>query len=158
MRLFEKMKPYQVFLVWVLFVLFFDSFEGELIGYIIRAAYFLSMVGWVYLVGVYFNNEVAEEIRIKDYNENVWFLLWFLSGVGFSVFSNSESYFRPIFLLAGFISGIRSIAFTAKSIKQFTTRSEQSFGKYIPEFLMVAIFLLGVWIIQPKINEIAKSR
>ena len=43
--------------------------------------------------------------------------------------------------------------FCSKTIKSIELKREALFGDYIGEFLLLWFFVIGIWIIQPKINK-----
>jgi hypothetical protein len=47
--------------------------------------------------------------------------------------------------------------FVAKTIKTAELQREVSFSDFVGEFFMLWFYPIGIWILQPKINQIAKS-
>lgn len=47
--------------------------------------------------------------------------------------------------------------FVAKTIKTVELQKEVEFSEFIVEFLLLWFFFIGIWIIQPKINEIIQN-
>jgi len=48
--------------------------------------------------------------------------------------------------------------FVAKTIKTVELQKEVTFGEYIGEFFLLWFYLVGIWIIQPKINILYKAK
>jgi hypothetical protein len=62
----------------------------------------------------------------------------------------------PIHLIAIFCI-FHTIYFVAKTYKTVELQREVSFSDFTGEFFLVWFYFIGIWIIQPKINNIAKG-
>ena len=50
-----------------------------------------------------------------------------------------------------------SMYFVAKTIKMAELQREVTFSDFVGEFFMLWFYPIGIWILQPKINQLAKS-
>ena len=55
-------------------------------------------------------------------------------------------------------TGIKIINFSAKALKETETKRTQEFKDYSSEFFLIAFLIIGVWIIQPRLNKIVKNK
>ncbi len=62
----------------------------------------------------------------------------------------------PLHLLSMF-SIFHTLYYTAKTIKIAELQRKVTFSDFIGEFFLLWFYLVGVWIIQPKVNEISES-
>jgi hypothetical protein len=129
------------------------------------------VLGWLWSVGVGLQTKIPEDLAMKTglFKAALVFpsvyLLLFFGFVGF-LFSNIESIIMvgavsprliaiifPLHLLA-MIAMIYSLVFVAKTIKTAEIQRKAEFGDFIGEFFMIWFLPIGIWILQPKINEI----
>lgn len=148
------------------------SSVSSLFGIMMIGAVLISVVvlGWFWSIGIGLQTKIPDEIKMKTglFKAALIFpavyLLLFLGIFGF-VFYNIESLVMigassqiifmifPLHFLA-MIAMIYSLVFIAKTIKTAETQRRVEFGDYIGEFFMVWFLPIGIWILQPKINEI----
>jgi hypothetical protein len=163
MKIFLKLKHWQIFLIWILSEILFISTIKSSLWIITIEIFGFVMIGWMYSIGKVINN-LNTKNKIVNYRENLWASLYMISLIPFGYFYKNMIAFgqvKGIILLAtgliGFISGIKLINFSAKAYKQFDTKKELKFEDYSTEFFIILIMIIGIWIIQPKLNEISKK-
>ena len=62
----------------------------------------------------------------------------------------------PIFYV--FFAIIHSFAFPAKTLKTVELGRKASFGEYVGDFFLIMFLPLGIWFLQPRINNIVSER
>lgn len=90
--------------------------------------------------------ELFKELRndgIEDKEDFFTYFKWFL-------------YIIPMFLIS-FILQVYIIFFTARTYRTAEKGKPEPFTKYIEEFVMFFFPFVGLWIIQPKLNEWAEE-
>ena len=73
---------------------------------------------------------------------------------------NFEEMNKLISIPAGiiaFISILNVILISSKSLKQTEKHKELTFSNYAKEFFLILYLVIGIWILQPKLNEILKE-
>ena len=63
----------------------------------------------------------------------------------------------PVHLFSAFCA-FYCLYFTAKTIKTIEKRNKVSFGDFTVEFFLIWFYIVGIWIIQPKVNKLYKRR
>jgi formate-dependent nitrite reductase membrane component NrfD len=48
--------------------------------------------------------------------------------------------------------------FVAKTIKTVELQKATNFGDFAPEFLMLWFYVVGIWIIQPRVNRLVANK
>jgi len=74
-----------------------------------------------------------------------------VSGLGTILTILTSVHFFAVFCL------LYCLYFAAKTIKTVELQRETTFSDFIGEFLLIWFFPIGVWIVQPKINELAAT-
>ena len=124
--------------------------------------YFGLLFGWIYSIGKVLNEKNEEIIK----KLNIWSILYLISIIPMGIrFHNmvSQSYERLnilIFIVSGIV-GLVSIInigiISAKSIKETEKQEKLNFGNYALEFFLVLYMIIGVWILQPRLNKLINS-
>ncbi len=63
----------------------------------------------------------------------------------------------PIFALVTLLVYMYLYYFTAKTIKIAETKKDLSFGDVIGEFFLIIFYPIGIWVLQPRINQVVES-
>ena len=127
--------------------------------YLTLLIYLIVLIGWLFLVGKFYNR-INKKHKIENYKENFWFALWLFSLfiIGIEMFYIELNInFNPIIKIlassVSFFSMIMTANFSAKAYSQYESKKELKFGNYFWNFVLILYFIIGVWIIQPKINK-----
>ena len=129
--------------------------------------------GWFWSVGVGLDKKIPEHLKLNVGRFKKILLFPFvyillISGFigyifsGGLLFENEPNFsvFGLIFLLhiGSMIAIFYSLYFVAKTIKTAELQKPVSFGDFAGEFFLIWFFPVGVWIVQPKINEMVRER
>ena len=164
MKLFTKLKHWQIFFIWIILaVIVFSTMHSKL--YILTLLiYLISFTGWIFLIGKFYNR-INKKHKVENYKENFWFVLWNISLIPYSFYvfdfyhNNSINPIISILSIAGgFCGGIMTINFSAKAYSQYEKQKDLKFLEYFWNFILIVYLIIAVWIIQPKINKISRNR
>lgn len=161
MRQFCRFKHWQFFLIWIISGTLFVATIESSFWVLTLSLYDFVIVGWIYSIGKVTNN-LNGKLRIENYHEDLWFVLFFISFIPLGYISHSSS---PISGLLTFgivlfesISAFKLINFSAKALGQNDQKKNLKFVDYISEFFLIVFFVIGLWIIQPKMNKIIEKQ
>ncbi len=139
---------------------------------IILLSFSLLFFGWLWSLAIGLQKWVPENILMKTNRFKIFFfipliyiLLIFTSWTGITPgnlnifmlnFGGIISIIIPLHLLSMF--GIfHSIYFAAKTIKTLELKRKVGFGDFAGEFFLIWFYIFGIWIIQPKVNQLNKN-
>ena len=170
---------YQIFLIFSI-VSGGDEMEEMFIRFIvflplIGVIFLLVLYGWVWSVGVGLQKKIPQDLRL-----NVKFFKWtvifpfiyitLILGTLSYAFSSDWDYIEQyIDLLDSALFIILpmhyftlfclfyQLYFVSKTIKTMELQRKVTFGDYIGELVLVLLFPIGIWFVQPKINKFAQS-
>ena len=145
---------------------------------IIMIIYTGALFGWFWSIAIGLQQYVPENISMKTSRFKVFFfiplvyiiLISILTGISFNsllfepgvepsggMIASMVGIIIPLHLLSMF--GIfHSMYFVAKTLKTVLLQKEAHFGEYVGEFFMLWFYIIGLWIIQPKINKIVEGQ
>tara|TARA_R110002051_G_scaffold45526_1_gene91611 strand:- start:269 stop:892 length:624 start_codon:yes stop_codon:yes gene_type:complete len=144
---------------------------------IIVIIYMGVLFGWFWSISIGLQTKIPGNIKMKTKKFKIFFFIplvyiffisLFIGGVFSGIKLNRTEPSRgyvigmigvilPLHLLSMF--GIfYSIYFVAKTLKTVELQKEVNFGDFASEFFMLWFYFIGIWIIQPKINKIAKNK
>ena len=144
---------------------------------IIVIIYMGVLFGWFWSISIGLQTKIPRNIKMKTKKFKIFFFIplvyiffisLFIGGVFSGIMLNgtepSVGYvigmigiILPLHLLSMF--GIfYSIYFVAKTLKTVELQKEVNFGDFASDFFILWFYFIGIWIIQPKINKIAKNK
>ncbi|GET25441.1 hypothetical protein [Prolixibacter sp. NT017] len=164
MKLFLKLKHWQIFLIWILGsiqALLFVNSDFWILSFVI---YFGPIFGWLYAIGKVLNENDSGTVK----KLNIWSVIFLISAVPYAIeyhemltrSSSSRTLNGLVLFLSaipGLIAGIKICIISAKSLKEKEKQREQRFSDYLTEFILMLYMVIGVWIIQPRLNKIMKE-
>ena len=134
------------------------------------------LFGWFWSIAIGLQSKIPATVKMKVNKFKVFFfipivyifsVLVFMTLFGLSDFELNSDFnsVLPVGLLAimlplHFLSmfGIfYSLYFVAKTYKTAELQREVSFSDFAGEFFMIWFYFVGIWIIQPKINEMVEG-
>lgn len=151
-----------MFLIWVLGSIQMQIFMKTEIWFISFIIYFGLIFGWIYSIGKVLNEKNAEILK----RLNIWSIIYLISIIPFILnfhnleMGNFEEMNKLISIPAGiiaFISILNVVLISSKSLKQTEKHKELTFSNYAKEFFLILYLVIGIWILQPKLNEILKE-
>lgn len=180
MKLFLKLKHWQLFLVMTAIPLLFqikiyDSINSindtsELLLYFVLMMVFFMffLFVWLYTLAVNLYKILPENISMSITKFKIIFTIpviyYILFFAYLLILDNYQplvmNYFVPImiFLLLGsivaLIGTLYSLYFIAKALISIELKKELTFSDFAGEFFLLWFFPIGVWIIQPRINKL----
>ena len=181
---FLKAKHWQIFIAFfgvpfLLYIFFFlgiiasAAYENEsgiellfFLGFPVIMLFTLgTLFGWFWSVGMGLQSKLPEGITMKTSSFKLFFftpLIYIVLILGFmstSVFQGGM--ISPVFLflivplhLFSMFCMFYNIYFVAKTLKIIEKQRRVKTDEYIGEFFLIWFFFIGVWILQPKINQI----
>ena len=161
MKIFLKLKHWKMFLIWILGSIQMNIFMKTQIWFISFIVYFGLIFGWIYSIGKVLNEKNAEILK----KLNIWSIAYIISIIPFVInFHNLEiGYFEEMNQLVSipagimaFISIVNVVLISAKSLKQKEENKELTFSNYAKEFFLIIYMVIGIWILQPKLNKIVE--
>ena len=138
-----------------------------------------TFFGWFWSIAIGLKHKIPQDIKMKTTKFKIFFfiplvyILLFVTLLGISISSivtGVNSGVQPDFENIGlFISIIfplhffsmfcifYCLYFVAKTIRTIELQRECSFSDFAGEFFLIWFYPIGIWIIQPRINKIAKE-
>ena len=125
--------------------------------------------GWFWSIAIGLQKNIPEEIKMKVKKFKIFFfipliyIIFFMiymggifSGMGTNVFPNEGRFVAiilPLHLFSMFCI-FYSMYFVAKTIKTAELQRKVGFGDFAGEFFLLWFYIIGIWIIQPKVNKL----
>ena len=124
------------------------------------------LFGWFWSIVTGLQSKIPEEVEMNVKGFRITFfapLAYIIFFLGFFFYAFQGGDFNPnmiilIIPLHLFSIGcmIYNLYFVAKTIKTVELQREVSFGDFAGEFVLIWMYPIGIWIIQPKINRMTK--
>lgn len=134
-----------------------------------------TMSLWNWTIGTKLIEHIPQELKLKNkffkftviFPFVYMFILMLLMTQLFQTIdfqSHQPPNFNPLILLLiipchffMIFCSFYNIYFTSKTIKTALLKREVTFGDYVGDFFLILFFFIGVWIIQPKVNQLIES-
>jgi len=131
-----------------------------------------TLFGWIWAVGTGLQKLIPATIKMKVIKFKIFFfipsayLILICVFVGFLLSNmNYALDFGPLFIFTiifpihifSMFCIFYCIYFVAKTIKTVELQRPVTFGEFAGEFLMIWFFMIGVWILQPRINNLVNN-
>ncbi len=136
---------------------------------IIMLCFSLLFFGWFWSIAIGLQKRIPLEVKMKVNKFKVFFFIpltyiifliiymgGLFSGVGVNGFSNNGwivAIILPLHLFSMFCI-FYSMYFVAKTIKTAELQKKVGFGDLVGEFFLLWFYIIGIWIIQPKVNKL----
>lgn len=165
MNIFLKLKHWQIFFIWIFGVIQLVVFMNTDFWFLGLGIYFGLLFGWIYSIGRVLNENNTEIIK----KLNIWSIIYLISFIPWGIYAHnmlSVSYDRlnPLILIVSGIIGLISIVnigiIAAKSMKEKEKekKEELSFENYALEFFLIIYMIIGVWVLQPRLNKLMTAK
>lgn len=139
-----------------------------------------TQYGWIWSVVIGLKNKLPEQMKMNTIRFKVFFIFPLIYLTGFIIFlfymmnsmmTNLATMAlepEPPMMFASFLLIIplhffaifcmfHSLYFTAKSFKSVELQRSVSFSDFVGEFFLILFFPIGIWFIQPKVNDMIKE-
>ena len=162
MKIFLKLKHWQVFLIWILGAIQLAIFIKSDFWFISFGIYIGVILIWIYSIGHVLNKNADLQRRI-----NLWWILYLLSLIPQALnFRSSmtqsknqiEIWIIGPSVMIGLIAIIKILIFTARTLKKTETNKEFKTIDLISEMFLIFSTILGVWFLQPRINKLITKK
>lgn len=180
MSIFLKLKHWQLFLLTIGVLLLVSLYSGfsvkleeenrsvsDAVAKFLTIVPFLTYYLWIWSIGAWLNRHMDSKVATKTvyFSTSIvvsCFLFFFLSifnMVYWDLSSGPQEDFWFFFLLALILfvtisALLYGLSFVAKAIVRAERESRISSSDFFGEFVMVLMFPIGVWILQPRINTL----
>jgi hypothetical protein len=159
MKQFLTLKHWQLLLLLIIPSIFISESPWKEIAIAINGLVYLI---WIYSIS-HFGQEKIKELSLRPMNErlfsvNLFLLPCLIIVSNFIIPNQNESFDIRDILIAvlGIYSGfaiLQVLFFTAKILATVEYKREVYFGDYFLNFILIAVFIFGIWTLQPKINK-----
>ena len=148
-----------MFLIWLFGSLQMQMFIKTDFWFISFAIYVGLIFGWIYSIGKVLNEDNSELIK----KLNIWSVAYLIAIIPFAINFHdmlTQSYERinTLILVSGAILGLISmvkvVLISSKSLKETEGEGNLTFGNFAIEFFLILYMIIGVWILQPKLNKL----
>jgi len=181
METFLKAKNWQIFLIIVgipILIEILDSFivlSGSGEAFTFRAVLrfiliipFITFYFWIYSVGYLLNERITNSLNTKTgyFALSVWtsaFSLFFLFIFVFFIWDDWEQFIIEnnltyivfgIMVFLALATLLLALSYVAKTLVRAERNADVKSADFYSEFVMLLFFPIGIWLIQPRINEI----
>jgi hypothetical protein len=134
-----------------------ESFFRE----VLNVVFFLLWMGWIHTTG----NELGKKwgkrkLDLRLFRISIFVYLIFISFVTFqdTLGINPESMFFPVVAIFVLLSIIYCFYYVSKMLVSMEKQRDVKFKEHQLEFFLFFIFIVGIWILQPRINRLATEQ
>lgn len=143
-------------------------FTGYLPYFIIVMLLFVGVLfGWYWSIAIGLQSKLPEGITMKVKKFKIFFfipmiyILFFLCFLTIGISGSGPNpsiilFILPLHLFSMFCI-FYCLYFVAKTYKTVELQRETSFSDFAGEFFLIWFYFIGVWIIQPKINQMMET-
>jgi hypothetical protein len=181
MKFFLNLKHWQLFIItWGLpLIVNIYSFSKPMILFqlfpVVMLFFIMSTFGWIWSIGTVLHKKLPQGVKLNLAWLNVFlivpilYMVIILYGFSFAVFSgaNGEGFasafaFYPALLitvhLLSMVMIFLALRFAAKVMKSVEIGRLAKFSDYAGEFFLIWFMPVGVWILQPRLNQMVKEQ
>ena len=108
---------------------------------------------WIYSVCKFITQKYSNHITIPLTNLHLSLIYLLINSILFSL-DIIPGEILYIFGLIGIVTNIYSVYFTARILVMAERERKVTFSDYIVTFILVYIFIFGVWWLQPRVNRL----
>ncbi len=163
MKIFLKLKHWQVFLIWILGAIQLAIFIKSDFWFISFGIYFGLFLLWIYSIGKVLNKENPALIK----RMNIWWILYSLSLIPLAInyrdnimriYDRIDTWIITLTIFIGFIAIAKIAIYSAKAIKRAELNSEYKTADVVSEIFLIYFFIIGIWLLQPRLNKIIAEK
>ncbi|MEE4175461.1 MAG: hypothetical protein V2I57_14510 [Xanthomonadales bacterium] len=170
MKIFLRMKAWMLFLFFAapflfsFFINFYgfpaEDFEASFryTGYA-NILMVIGLYGWLYSIGVSANSQLQPDLKRNDLGFKLGlgyagaYSLVFFGLIGSEFMAERMSMIMPLHLLAMF-GAFYGLWFSARQLVALKESRKVTFAEYSGPFFLMWFFPIGVWFVQPIVNEL----
>jgi len=140
-----------------------EEFESSFRNVMLVNIFFgVVFVGWVYSIGISANRRLSSELKLSELPLKLglgyalvymFIFTMFVSGIGSPSSSGTFALIMPFHLLAMF-GMFFGLWYSAKQLVTLREGKEVSFTDFSGPFFLIWFFPIGVWFVQPMVNEL----
>lgn len=177
MKFFLNLKHWQLFIItWGLpLIVNMYSFSKPMIVFqlfpVLMICFITGTFGWIWSIGKVLHKKLPQGVKLNLAFLNIFlivpilYMAFILYGFSFAVFSgaNGEGFasgfaYYPALLihLLSMVMIFLALRFAAKVMKSVEIGRLAKFSDYAGEFFLIWFMPVGVWILQPRLNQMAK--
>ena len=108
---------------------------------------------WIYSVCKFITQKYSNHITMPLTNLHLSLIYLLINSILFSL-DIIPGEILYIFGLIGIVPNIYSVYFTARILVMAERERKVTFSDYIGTFILVYIFVFGVWLLQPRVNRL----
>ena len=108
---------------------------------------------WIYAVGTFIKQKYNKQITAPMTLQNVFLVYLLVNSILFT-FELIPDEFLYIFSTVSIIANIYTVYFVAKILVMAEKERKVTFSDYMGTFILVSVFILGVWWLQPRVNRL----
>lgn len=136
---------------------------------LVMIANLVLFFGWIYTLGVNLHPKLPATVRMNLNRFKLFlfvpviyislFLLFLMSGSSFGdgIAGLAIALIIPLHFFSMFCI-FYSLYFVAKTLKAVELQKQVEFADYAGEFFLMWFFMIGIWLIQPRINKMFDGR
>lgn len=154
------------------------AFAGPFVFFPVMMLLMLAVFfGWFWSMGIGLHSRLPQELKISTlfFKISIFFPFLYLTilsiGVGMmmnGLFNPGQDFYSPesiatmssiigVLHLFAIVCIFYSIYFSAKTLKSVELQRKATFSDFAGEFFLIWFFPIGIWIIQPRLNKLAKG-
>ncbi|MFL5742155.1 MAG: hypothetical protein ACJ75B_18170 [Flavisolibacter sp.] len=163
MKWLLSLKHWQLFLLFLIYGFWF--FESPLLD----ASYYLGLIFfvlWSFSIGYYGQEQIVQS-GLKRMNvpmlvcSTVFILFTIVAAKFYAVLPagiyNVMDLTLPVLFFIAIAAGVYILFFAAKTLSKIELQREVKFNDYFTNFLLMCVFIWGIWVLQPKANKLIAS-
>jgi hypothetical protein len=163
MKIFLKLKHWQLFLIWILGAIQLSIFMKSDFWFISFGIYFGLFFLWIYSIGKILNKNNPGLIKLM----NIWWILYSLSLIPFALdfrnmitksYDGIDSWIIALTGIIGFIAITKIVIYSAKTMKKAELHKDHKTKDLVLEIFLIWFFIIGIWILQPRLNKIMAKK
>lgn len=170
MRFFLTGKSWQVFIVLIMPIIiqavFTPAFNAMQLFGLIWFAFMAIYLLWLYTIGIFANNNVPGDLRKHTYLYKsclslplfyaVLLNIYFFPNLELGQGTTPPFWLIPLHLLS-MLGIFYGLLFTAKSLVTLHRSENVGFFEYSGAFFLFWFFPIGIWFLQPRVNQLYKK-
>jgi uncharacterized membrane protein YfcA len=161
MKFFLKLTHFDLFLLLILPIsvgLLIGTYTQEsLYNEVLNIIFFLFWIGWIYSIGNLLGRRWDKgKLALRLFHFCIFFYLFFITIATFKVYIgiNSESILFSLIVIFALLSVFYCLYYVSKMLVILEKQREIKFKEHQIEFFLFFIFIIGIWILQPRINQL----